>query len=157
MDRRIKLHYPDGTLAGYAVYDGSSTKVYQIDEGRKKLLFQVRGIFPPPTVDYSWIDKVLEKGLGDGRKRFILYVASRYLVNVKSMDEETALDVLRKFYEIGGGVVYDAWLRSVIRGVKSRGLKPWSLSRVKRDDPDLFSQIQSVLSLGPRAKSREST
>jgi hypothetical protein len=30
------------------------------------------------------VEKVIEKGLPDGRKRFILYVLSAYLVNVRT-------------------------------------------------------------------------
>jgi len=45
------------------------------------------------------VEKVVEKGLPDGRKRFILYVLSAYLVNVKGLSEEEALQVMQGFIE----------------------------------------------------------
>jgi hypothetical protein len=36
------------------------------------------------------VEKVIERGLPDGRKRFILYVLSAYLVNVKRLINELA-------------------------------------------------------------------
>ena len=53
----------------------------------------------------------------DGRKRFILYVASRYLVNIKGLSEEQAVEALNEFAQRkGSGKVYESWLRNVVRG-----------------------------------------
>jgi|ECHnycMinimDraft_1075156.scaffolds.fasta_scaffold11675_1 hypothetical protein len=155
MIRKIRLFFPDGTTAGFVIFDGEVSKVYQEQDGRRVFLFQVKGRFPPPRADFSWVERVLDQGLEDGRKRFILYVGSRYLVNVKGLEEDDALEALRAFYERGGGKVYDAWLRSVIRGVKSRKLKPWSLSRLKRDDPELYESIMEVLRTSGRSSMRK--
>ncbi len=141
----IRLYYPDGEPAGRAEFDGYSTVVY---DSKGRLLFVVDGPFPPrpKKVNYDWIEKVLENGLEDGRKRFILYVASRYLVNVKGLSEEQALEVLKGFAaKRGSGKVYESWMRSVLRGVKSKGLKPWSLKRLQEKDPELFKQVESAL------------
>jgi hypothetical protein len=43
------------------------------------------------------VKKVVEKGLPNGRMRFILYVLSAYLVNVKRLSEE-ALQVVQGFF-----------------------------------------------------------
>jgi hypothetical protein len=40
------------------------------------------------------VEKVIEKELPDDRKRFILYILSAYLVNVKGLSEEEALQVV---------------------------------------------------------------
>mgnify|MGYP001772635859 FL=1 len=89
---------------------------------------------------------MLEKGLPDGRKRFILYVASRYLVNIKNLSEEEALEKLKEFYyKAGTGKIYDAWIRSVIKGVKSKGLRPPSLKKLQEKDPELYEEIKRVL------------
>ena len=142
---KIRLYYPDGEPAGRAEFDGYSTVVY---DNKGKLLFIVDGPFPlrPKKANYEWIEKVLEKGLDDGRKRFILYIASRYLVNVKGLSEEQALEVLKDFVaKKGSGKVYESWMRSVLRGVKNKGLKPWSLKRLQERDPELFKQVEAAL------------
>jgi len=142
---RIILHYPDDTPAGYVEFDGKISKVYN-EKG--ELIFEVEGFFPPKPrkANYEWIDKVLEKGLPDARKRFILYVASRYLVNVKGLSEEEAIKKLEEFYyKGGGGKVYESWLKSVIKGVKSKGLLPWTLKRIEERDKEMYELISKVL------------
>jgi hypothetical protein len=140
---KIPLKYPDGSDAGYVEYDGKISKVYN-QEG--ELLFTFRGRFPPRGRDYSWIDKVLSKGLKDSRKRFILFVASRYLMNVKKLDEDEAVQIIRDFYyKDGSGKLYDAWVRSVLRGVKEKGFRPWSLKKIQDNDKEMYQEIQRVL------------
>lgn len=140
---RVKLRYPDDSDAGYVEFNGVKSVVY--DE-RGNLILEVEGKFPDiRTEDYGWIDKVLSRGIRDGRKRFILFVAGRYLVNVKGLDVEDAVKVLREFYSKDGGTVYEAWIRSVLRGVKSKGLKPWSLTRIRENFKDLYDEIRRVI------------
>ena len=142
---RIILHYPDDTPAGYVEFDGKTSKVY--DENGK-FLFEVEGFFPPKPrkVNYDWVEKVLDEGLDDARKRFILFVGSRYLVNVKGVSEDEAVKRLEEFYsKKGGGKVYDSWLRSVVRGVKSKGLLPWSLKRIEEKDKEMYVLISICL------------
>ena len=142
--KRFTLSYPDGSYAGYVIFDGKYSKVY--DENGE-LLFEVEGIFPPVRrkVNYQWIEKILEKGLPDCRKRFILYVASRYLVNVKGLDENTAVEELKEFYNKYGGKVYESWIKSVVRGVKAKKLMPWSLKRIEEKDKEMYEIISKIL------------
>ncbi|AAK40821.1 DNA primase noncatalytic subunit PriX [Saccharolobus solfataricus] len=144
--KKIILHYPDDTPAGYIEYAEGSSSIYD-NEGN--FLFKVEGKFPPQpkkSSDYSWIEKVLEMGLQDSRKRFILYVASRYLVNVKGVNEDEALQTLKEFYyKLQSGKVYESWLKSVINGVKKKGLLPWSLKRIEERDKEMYNEIIRVL------------
>jgi len=48
---------------------------------------------------YEWVEKIIEKGLPDGRKRFMLYVLSAYLVNVKRLSEEETIQVVQEFLD----------------------------------------------------------
>nr|4WYH_A Chain A, Uncharacterized protein [Saccharolobus solfataricus P2] len=125
--------------------EGSSS----IYDNEGNFLFKVEGKFPPQpkkSSDYSWIEKVLEMGLQDSRKRFILYVASRYLVNVKGVNEDEALQTLKEFYyKLQSGKVYESWLKSVINGVKKKGLLPWSLKRIEERDKEMYNEIIRVL------------
>lgn len=141
---RYTLMYPDGSYAGYVVFDGKYSKVYN-EKG--EILFEVEGLFPPRRrkANYQWIEKVLEKGMPDCRKRFILYVASRYLVNVKGMDENEAVKQLEEFYYKNGGKVYESWLKSVVRGVKAKKLLPWSLKRIEEKDKEMYEMITKIL------------
>jgi hypothetical protein len=99
---------------------------------------------------YDWVEKIIEKGLPDGRKRFILYVLSAYLVNVKGLSEDEAIQVVQEFLENSCrnhgncGKVYESFIRGDLRRVKSKGLRPASLERLKEKDPELYSLIKAL-------------
>jgi hypothetical protein len=101
---------------------------------------------------YEWIEKVVEKGLPDGRKRFMLYALSAYLMNVKGLSEEEALQVVREFLENScknfgrRDEVYESFIRGDLRRVRSKGLRPAPLEKVREKDPELYSIVERVLS-----------
>ncbi|BDC19436.1 hypothetical protein HS5_23260 [Acidianus sp. HS-5] len=75
-----------------------------------------------------------------------MYVAARYLANVKNLNEEETLEKLKDFYyRTGTGRIYDAWIRSVIKGVKSKGLRPPSLKKLQEKDPELYEEVKRIL------------
>jgi hypothetical protein len=98
------------------------------------------------------VKKVIEKELSDGRKRFILYVLSAYLVNVKGLSEEEALQVVQGFIEnscrnhSNCEKIYESFIRGDLRRVKSKGLRPVSLERLREKDSELYSLIEKALS-----------
>ncbi|MEM0340405.1 MAG: DNA primase noncatalytic subunit PriX [Acidilobaceae archaeon] len=106
---------------------------------------------------YKWVEELIEKGVPDGRARLILYVISRYLVNVKKLSDEEALKVVQRFLENSCknhnncGKIYQTWVASTIRGVKRGGWKPWTLSKLKEKDPELYEIVMSVLNM-PKEK-----
>ena len=79
--------------------------------------------------------KVVEKELPDGRKRSILYVLSAYLVNVKGLSEEEALQVVQEFIEnscrnhSNCEKIYESFIRGDLHRVKSKSLRPVSLRK----------------------------
>ena len=100
---------------------------------------------------YSWVEEVIRRGVPDGRSRLILYVISRYLVNVKRLPVEEALLVVKEFLDNScrnhGNCrkIYDSWIRNVLRSVERGGWLPWSLERMKERDPELYDIIKSIL------------
>ncbi len=101
---------------------------------------------------YQWVEQLIRSGVPDGRSRLILYVISRYLLNVKGLDEEAAREVIREFLrascEKHGNCskIYDSWIRNVLRHVKRGGWKPWSLERIRKEDPELYEIVEGVVS-----------
>jgi len=102
---------------------------------------------------YAWVEEVIRRGVPDGRSRLILYVVSRYLVNVKGLSLGEAEAVIDAFIEASCrnhgncGKIYKSWVRHVLRRVAEGGWKPWSLERLKREDPELYSTVARVLGL----------
>ena len=103
---------------------------------------------------YEYIDRVLEKGLRDGRKRFIMYCAARYLVNVKKLKPEEAINIIMEFIDKstklpgfkGSGKIYASWVRSVVRGVKKKELWPYKLEKLKEKDKEVYQSVMEILS-----------
>ncbi|MEB3860724.1 MAG: DNA primase noncatalytic subunit PriX [Desulfurococcales archaeon] len=101
---------------------------------------------------YSWVEELIRRGVPDGRSRLILYIVSRYLVNVKNLDPESAVHVVEEFIENSCrnhgncGKIYRSWIRNVLRHVKEGGWLPWKLETLKERDPELYAVVESVLS-----------
>jgi len=101
---------------------------------------------------YEWVKTIIDRGVPDGRSRLILYVISRYLLNILSLTQEEALREIEVFLENSCrnygrcGGIYSSWVRNVVKYVSQGGWKPWSLERIKREDPQLYEIVQSVLS-----------
>mgnify|MGYP001770647549 CR=1 FL=1 len=104
--------------------------------------------------NYEWIEKLLNSGVPDGRHRLILYVISRYLVNVKGLSERDASDEISDFLSrscknFGNCTkVYESWIRNVVTKVKAGGWKPWTLTKIKERDPDLYDIIIKAIGAG---------
>ncbi len=100
---------------------------------------------------YEWVERIIREGVPDGRSRLILYVISRYLVNIKGLGEEEAFAEIKAFVQRSCerhgdcSKIYDSWVRNVLRHVKRGGWKPWSLDRIRREDPELYRIVEQVL------------
>ncbi len=100
---------------------------------------------------YKWVDALIKSGVPDGRARLILYVISRYLVNIKKMDINEAELVIEEFIDNSCrnyndcSKIYKSWIRNVLRRVRDGGWMPWSLDRIKKEDPDLHNIINNII------------
>jgi len=99
---------------------------------------------------YAWIERLLRSGVPDGRSRLILYVLSRYLVNVRGLSDEEAVAEIEAFIEASCrnhgncSKIYRSWVRNVVKHVRRGGWRPWSLARIQRDDPELYEVVSKV-------------
>ncbi|MEM4846883.1 MAG: DNA primase noncatalytic subunit PriX [Thermosphaera sp.] len=97
----------------------------------------------------SWIWRVVDSGLQDGRKRFMFHVLIPYLVSIGKDDGEI-LDICRTFIENSCrnhgkcDKVYESWIRSVIRSARNHGFRGYSLLKLKEKDPELYSYVESI-------------
>jgi len=100
---------------------------------------------------YAWVEELIRRGVPDGRSRLILYVISRYLVNVKGLSVDEAHLVVKEFIENSCrnygdcSKIYDSWIRNVLRRVAEGGWLPWSLERLRERDPELYDIVMGVL------------
>jgi len=102
---------------------------------------------------YRWIEQLIKTGVPDGRSRLILYVISRYLVNIKGLDTESAEILIEEFIDNSCrnhgncSKIYKSWIRNVVRRVKEGGWYPWSLERIKERDPELYNILANTLKI----------
>ncbi len=120
----------------------------------------VKVVFPKPLDaivigskprSWKWVEKVAEIGLPDGRKRFILYVLSPYLVNVAKMSFEDSFKVIKRFVDsscINFGncsKIYDSWILGDLKRVREKHVMPKSLKSIEEEDRELYNIIKQVL------------
>ncbi|MEB2836522.1 MAG: DNA primase noncatalytic subunit PriX [Desulfurococcales archaeon] len=103
---------------------------------------------------YEWVEAIIRRGVPDGRSRLILYVISRYLVNIRGLSDDEALAEVQGFLQASCSnygncsKIYTSWIRNVLKHVRRGGWRPWSLERMRREDPELYSIIEKVVGLG---------
>jgi len=100
---------------------------------------------------YSWIEKIIQTGVPDGRSRLILYVISRYLLNIKKLDIQESHETIKTFLENSCknhgncSKIYDSWIRNVLTHVQKGGWKPWTLEKIQKEDPQLYNTITTLI------------
>ncbi|MCX8196610.1 MAG: DNA primase noncatalytic subunit PriX [Acidilobaceae archaeon] len=100
---------------------------------------------------FAWVERLIERGVRDGRQRLILYVISRYLVSVKGMGVEEAVAEVEKFIDnscrnYGNcGKIYSRWVRHVVEKVAEKRWPPWSLEKLRERDADLYRLVEEAL------------
>ncbi len=105
---------------------------------------------------YAWIEKLIESGVPDGRSRLILYVISRYLVNIRKLSLEESERIIDAFLENSCrnhgncGKVYKSWVRRVLEAVKAGGWRPWSISRIRENDRQLYEIVARIVGVEER-------
>ncbi|BAA81337.1 phospholipase A2/esterase [Aeropyrum pernix K1] len=103
---------------------------------------------------YVWVESIIRSGVPDGRSRLILYVISRYLVNVKGLEPGEAEAVIDEFLRVccekhgNCRKIYKSWIRNVLRRVREGGWRPWTLERIRSEDPELYRIIEPIVSAG---------
>ena len=76
---------------------------------------------------------------------------SAYVVSVKGLSEGEALQVVQEFIEnscrnhSNREKIYESFIRGDLHRVKSKGLRPASLERLRKKDPELYSLIEKAL------------
>lgn len=99
-----------------------------------------------------WIQRVVEFGLPDGRKRFLFHVLIPYLAVVRQLSEKEVLRICHDFLENSCknhgkcDKVHNSWIRSSMGSARSKGFRGFSLQKLRERCPDLYLEILSALS-----------
>ena len=97
---------------------------------------------------YQWVEEVLRiEGLEDGRKRTLFRIIIPYLANVKKLDDEEILKIVKGWVskQKSEGKIYDSWMRSAIKSARNADFKPIPLPVIKRIDPEHYQLLAKHL------------
>ncbi len=129
-----------------------------IAEGTKNLR---RGAFPKPLAElrssilryvptqrpkssrgYAYVEELLKHPVSDGRHRLVWLVLAPYLVNVKKLGDEEAIDRMRAFVSVAGETRdMKRFIEYNVRRARRNGLMPPTFSTLRHEHPDLYSLL----------------
>lgn len=91
---------------------------------------------------YLYVDHLLKHPVADGRHRLTWLVLAPYLVNVKKLADDEAIDAIRGFVSVAGETRdMRRFIEYNVRRARRNGLLPPTLSTLKNEHPDLYSLL----------------
>jgi hypothetical protein len=112
---------------------------------------------PRTNKGYLYVEDLLAHPVSDGRHRLVWLVLAPYLVNVKKLDDETAIERIRAFVAAAGET--SAMRRFVeynVRRARRNGLLPPTFSTLKTEHPDIYYLLPKEVIAGESAKGKGS-
>ncbi len=110
---------------------------------------------PRTNKGYLYVEDLLAHPVSDGRHRLVWLVLAPYLVNVKKLDDETAIEKIRAFVAAAGET--SAMRRFVeynVRRARRNGLLPPTFSTLKAEHPDIYWLLPKEVISGEAAKGK---
>jgi len=104
---------------------------------------------------YEYVEELLKHPVSDGRHRMVWLVLAPYLVNVKKVDDEEAIDKIREFVSVAGETRdLKRFVEYNVRRARRNGLLPPTFSTLKTEHPDVFSLLPKEVVV-PASAARE--
>jgi hypothetical protein len=94
---------------------------------------------PKTNKGYLYVEDLLAHPVSDGRHRLTWLVLAPYLVNVKKLDDEQAIEKIRAFVAAAGETsAMRRFIEYNVRRARRNGLLPPTFSTLKTEHPDLY-------------------
>jgi non-catalytic primase subunit PriX-like protein len=110
---------------------------------------------PRTNKGYLYVEDLLAHPVSDGRHRLVWLVLAPYLVNVKNLDDEAAIEKIRGFVAAAGET--SAMRRFVeynVRRARRNGLLPPTFSNLKTEHPDIYWLLPKEVIAGEGTKGK---
>jgi Primase X len=103
-------------------------------------------LLPPPKVKstrgYLYVEDLLSHPVSDGRHRLTWLVLAPYLVNVKKLEEDQAVEKIRSFVAAKGETsAMKRFIEYNVKRAKRNGLMPPTLGKLKAEHPDIYALL----------------
>jgi hypothetical protein len=128
----------------------------QLQEVKARVVQYVPASRPRTNKGYLYVEDLLQHPVSDGRHRLVWLVLAPYLVNVKKMNDEDAIERIRAFVAAAGeSSAMRRFVEYNVRRARRNGLLPPTFSTLKTEHPDIYWLLpKEVLAAesAPRAK-----
>jgi len=94
---------------------------------------------PKTNKGYLYVEDLLAHPVSDGRHRLTWLVLAPYLVNVKKLDDEQAIEKIRAFVAAAGETsAMRRFIEYNVKRARRNGLLPPTFSTLKTEHPDIY-------------------
>ena len=110
---------------------------------------------PRTNKGYLYVETLLEHPVSDGRHRITWLILAPYLVNVKKLDDEEAIERIRRFVAAAGETsAMRRFIEYNVRRARRNGLLPPTFSTLKTEHPDIFWLLPKEVTTEEPAKGK---
>jgi hypothetical protein len=133
-----------GDCASAAIAEGvrnlrKGTFPKQLAEVKSEVIQYVPSPKPRTNKGYLYVEDLLAHPVSDGRHRLTWLVLAPYLVNVKKLDDEQAIEKIRAFVAAAGETsAMRRFIEYNVRRARRNGLLPPTFSTLKTEHPDIY-------------------
>lgn len=108
---------------------------------------------------YLYVEDLLKHPVSDGRHRLVWLVLAPYLVNVKKVEDEEAIEKIRAFVAVAGETSdLKRFVEYNVRRARRNGLMPPTFSTLKSEHPDIYALLpKEVLAAESAPKPKSSS
>ncbi|HEY6283150.1 MAG TPA: DNA primase noncatalytic subunit PriX, partial [Nitrososphaerales archaeon] len=111
----------------------------QLQELKTRVVQYVPASRPKTNKGYLYVEDLLQHPVSDGRHRLVWLVLAPYLVNVKKLDDEQAIEKIRAFVAAAGeSSELRRFVEYNVRRARRNGLLPPTFSTLKTEHPDIY-------------------
>ena len=110
---------------------------------------------PKTNKRYLYVEDLLAHPVADGRHRLTWMVLAPYLVNVKMLDDEAAIEKIRAFVQAAGETsAMRRFIEYNVRRARRNGLLPPTFSTLQKEHPDIYGLLPKEVLAAESAKKK---
>ncbi|MDG6902930.1 MAG: DNA primase noncatalytic subunit PriX [Nitrososphaerota archaeon] len=125
----------------------------QLGGVRDEVIQYVPSPRPKSNKGYLYVEDLLAHPVADGRHRLTWMVLAPYLVNVKKLDDEVAIEKIRAFVQAAGETsAMRRFIEYNVRRARRNGLLPPTFSTLQKEHPDIYGLLPKEVLAAESAK-----
>ncbi len=114
----------------------------QLQQVKSKVLQYVPAQRARTGRGYTYVEELFKHPVSDGRHRLIWLILAPYLVNVKKVEDEEAIEKIRAFVSVAGETGgLKRFAEYNVRRARRNGLLPPTFSNLKAEHPDIYALL----------------